>query len=342
VTQYEFGDEKLFEEEISLLYNIAFYGLSIGNWELSTEMWRRLSGLKASQADPAKLSDFTVAKSKRDQEETDETEDCLLDILTFDLTSTASGTERTEIADYFEQQPDNVKRSTNHVQDLKAKARAVGIVGTSCMNIGTKLNKMQVNRHISDLIHQASAIPEETLRNIITLSIHVGSVFVLHVSDQREHAIQVCESVIYLARLLIAQMPHYIYPYVYLYSLLPFLKSSKQQVQIESIGEVFSSSYGFLGQLFCHQYNLLPNDHPVLPFLAKYFKRPQPPDLSPKNELVVPPSSKDVISCAVKCTFNEDLELITGAISPVTLATKDMCTISPRSFTELFEARIAG
>lgn len=125
MAQYEFGDEKLFEEEISLLYNIAFYGLSIGNWGLSTEMWRRLSGLKASQADPAKLSDFTVAKSKQDQQETDETEDCLLDILTFDLTSTASGTERTEIADFFEQQPDNVKRSTNHVQDLKAKARAV-------------------------------------------------------------------------------------------------------------------------------------------------------------------------------------------------------------------------
>lgn len=116
----------MFEEEISLLYNIAFYELSIGNWGLSTEMWRRLSGLKASRADPAKVSAFTVAKSKQDQEETDETEDCLLGILTFDLTSTTtSGTERTAKADFFEQQPDNVKRSTNHVQDLKAKARAV-------------------------------------------------------------------------------------------------------------------------------------------------------------------------------------------------------------------------
>lgn len=86
---------------------------------------------------------------------------------------------------------------------------------------------------------------------------------------------------------------------------------------------------------------MLFNDQPVLTFLAKYFMPPQPPDLSPKNELVPPLYDKE-ISGAVKCTFNEDLELITGAISPVTLATKDMCTISPRSFTELFEARIAG
>lgn len=75
-------------------------------------------------------------------------------------------------------------------------------------------------------------------RNILALSIYVGSVFVLQASDQPEKAIQHCETAIYLARLLISQMPSYITPYMQIFSILPLLKSSRLSEQIQSVRSV--------------------------------------------------------------------------------------------------------
>lgn len=132
MAQYQLGeDEKVFDEEASLLYNISFGCLSLGDWQLSSEMWTRLIGLRSSKKErAAKVSDFTVNKSKKEFEESENESsgNCLLGILSFDLSPATSNKKRSaDPADkIFALDTDDAKSSTSIAMDLKYKARTVG------------------------------------------------------------------------------------------------------------------------------------------------------------------------------------------------------------------------
>lgn len=134
-TQYELGDELLFNEEMSLLFNIAFYALSIGDWKQSASVWKRLSGLRVTRTDLGKVSALPVNKAKQDQEEIDgdSPEDHLLHILTFSISSTRVKDRRSDpqfpkISEFNF----GSTSSSKLAQDLRNKARAVSGVVSEC------------------------------------------------------------------------------------------------------------------------------------------------------------------------------------------------------------------